>query len=124
MSRIQCDVLLYAGKWSPRHRNRLKDNVRHALFKMCQHYGDIFVREIELEPLAAEGDGPRVAVHVTAEWGRGDDHELFGDLVHETLAFHLCPACESQIEVERTEVLPACGDRNSEHTIDYFFPDP
>jgi hypothetical protein len=90
---------------------------------MCKYQGDMYVRTIELEALATAGDGPRVAVHVTADWERGDDHELFGDLVYEALVFHLCPACESQIEVERTEVIPACGDCNSEHTIDYFFPD-
>ena len=122
MNRIQCDVLLYAGEWSPRHSTSLKNNVRHVLFTICKRYGDTYLHAIELEPLATEGDGPRVAVHVTADWGR--DPELFGDIVHEALVFQLCPACESQIEVERTEVIPACGDRNSEHTIDYFFPDP
>ena len=124
MSRIQCDVLLYAGKWSPRHCDRLMNNVRHALLEMCKRYADIRLRGVELEPLATTGDGPRVAVHVTADWSRRDDHELFGDFVHEALAFHLGPECESQIEVERTEIIPACGDRNSEHTIDYVLPDP
>jgi hypothetical protein len=124
VSRIQCDVLLYAGKWSPRHSDRLKDNVRHALFRMCDRYGDICLRAVELEPLPTVGDGPRAAVHITADWSRCDDHELFGDFVHEALVFHLGPECESQIEVERTEIIPACGDRNSEHTIDYVSADP
>ncbi len=124
MSRVHCDVLLHAGKWSCRHCAGLNDNVRCALLRMCQRYGDIHLREIELEPMATEGDGPRVAVHITADWSRRDDHELFGDFVHEALVFHLRPEFESQIEVQRTEIIPACGDRNSEHTIDYVFPDP
>ena len=123
MSRVQCDVLLHAGKWSPRHRDNLKDNVRCGLLRMCQRYGDIRLREIELEPMATEGDGRGATVHITADWPRHDDHELFGDIVHEALVFHLRPEFESQIEVQCTEIIPACGDCNREHTIDYVFPD-
>lgn len=106
MNHIECEVLLYAGKWLPRHSNSLGDSVRHALFKMG-HYRGLYFHTIELESLT--GDGPCVAVHLTADW-MCDDAEVFGDWVHEVLVYQLHPEFESQIEIERSEVVSDGGD--------------
>ena len=105
MNHIECEVLLYAGKWSSRYSS-LGDGVRHALFRMGHDHG-LYFHTIELESLT--GDGPCVAVHLTADWVR-DDAEVFGDWVHEVLAYHLRPEFESQIEIERSEVVSDGGD--------------
>ena len=109
MSHVECDVLLYAGEWSPRRRGTLQNCVRHALCRMCCYYGDAYIHSVLFVPLPAAGDGPCVAVRIVADWWR-EDPGLFADFVYEALVYHLAPRYESQLEIERSEEMAARYD--------------
>ncbi len=100
MSRIRCDVLLDRGKWSPRKRGSLSHDVTHALYRMGHAHG-AYTRSIDFET-----SDSGVAVYIIADWWRGDDAELFGDLVAEALLYHLAPEFDSQLEIDHVEEVP------------------
>ena len=106
MTETTCAILLYAGKWSPRIRRSLQESLFCAL-------ADAMAVKVETDP--NPGDGPCVTVIVTYV---SDDSELVRDEVHESVLYHLCPQCESQVEVE------IVNERVDPFYDDPFVPDP
>lgn len=88
MTETTCDILLYAGKWSPRIRRSLKESLTYALCGASR---------VEINAADRNGGEPRVTVTVT--FPRGDS-ERVRDEIHEDVLYCLCPQYESQVEVE------------------------
>jgi hypothetical protein len=82
-----CDILLYAGKWSPRIRRSLEESLAHAVRGASR---------LEISASDRDGDEPRVTVTVTFPHGNS---ELVRDEIHEDVLYDLGPQYESQVEV-------------------------
>ena len=97
----------------------------HALLRMCQRYGDMHLRAIELEAVADRGRRPAR--------GRAYHGRLVGGAMTTNCSatgrprgagLPSCPEFESQIEVERTEAFRRPATATVSDTIDYFFRTP
>ena len=102
MNRVTCDILLYAGKWSPRSRRSLSTSLAHAI------QGALEVEATNCEDLT--GDGPCVQVTVMY----CGDSEYIREAIYERLLYYLRPQYDNQVEVEIAyEQPPLFMDSNS-----------
>jgi hypothetical protein len=83
-----CDILLYAGKWSPRIGRSVKASLAKALSGATG---------VEVAPAAHDADEPRVTVTVTYP---SADGESVREKIHASLLHYLRPEYDSQVEVE------------------------
>lgn len=100
--RVQCDVLLYAGHWGVSRSGDWRVAARQAIVLVCRKVGR-FV-DLEFTKAAANDDGLRVVVQVTADvWCSAD---ALADSVCAALVTVLRPEFESQVAVEASDVVP------------------
>jgi hypothetical protein len=108
MIRVECNFLLYAGRWSPHGEGRLAERAKSALGTMFCQYPTAHLYSVTVESVESAEDGPRLVLRILADWDR-DDASLFGDFAYQALLEGLVPEHESQLELERVEeVDPWC----------------
>lgn len=87
MNRVTCDILLYAGKWSPRIRRSLPASLVHAI------QGALEVEATNCRDSMDDDSCVQVTVTYCG------DSEYIRDAIHERLLYYLCPQYDSQVEV-------------------------